>query len=416
MKRTAGGRSTLVIVALLGLLALGQHWAAQRRPESAWLRPGVDLVVTSAEDSGPGSLREAIFAADSARQRARIRLQVSEIVLQSPLPPLINPQGVIIEARGPVVINAGGIGAGPVFDISAPNSSITGVTITQAPQQAILARASGLRLQNVELQKCDVGVYLSEGVGDLAMEASRFRGNRIGVWLAAENSGVMLQNSEFFDQADAAIWAVSRPLVEVPEASTLRIASNHFEGDRLSVVVANVGALIENNQFIAAREAAVYVIGKGAVVRGNRIRSGARIGIFAHETQGTVIVNNEIDHNQALAMMIRSSRDAVLQNNRVYSNGYGIAFVLGAAGRPNVASDNALFGQQFDGIILVGESPMLRKNEMLNNQQAGLRILDFLPPDGARVASEPFLAENTLRGNGANDPVRGEYRVRRPQP
>jgi hypothetical protein len=52
---------------------------------------------------------------------------------------------------------------------------------------------------------------------------------------------------------------------------------------------------------------------------------------------------------------------------------------------------------------------------MLSNQEAGLRILDFLPPQGARVVSAPYLAENTLRGNKFNEPVRGEYQVRSPQ-
>src|SRR5437660_9171159 len=87
-------------VALLGLLAVMQYWVASRRPLSPELSAAQELQVISDADRGPGSLREAIFTADSAHQRVRILLRVSRIVLQSPLPPLVNPRRVIIESAG----------------------------------------------------------------------------------------------------------------------------------------------------------------------------------------------------------------------------------------------------------------------------------------------------------------------------
>src|SRR5687767_4119052 len=63
-------------VVLLGLLAGLQHWLATRRPFSAEWSSARDLQVTTSADRGPGSLREAIFAAHASTQRSRIVVQV----------------------------------------------------------------------------------------------------------------------------------------------------------------------------------------------------------------------------------------------------------------------------------------------------------------------------------------------------
>lgn len=399
-------------VVLFGLLAILQQSLSTRRPLSAWLRANQDFVVTSAADRGPGSLREAIFAADSAKQRARILLRSNRIVLESPLPPLVNPDGVIVEVdSGTAEIDASHIGFGPVFDIDAPNSDINGVAVSNAPDQAVLVRKSGFRLSNASLVACDVGLYASEGASDLVAENSRFEMNRIGIELSAYNSGTILRNNQFRGHENAAIWAVRGSQREIPQSSEVELKGNHFDGDRLSVVLGNFPALVEANEFVKAREAALYLTGRGATVRGNRIRNGAGIGVFAHTSQETVIESNEVDHNHALAVLVRSSSNDVVQKNRLYDNGYGIAFVLGDRQRPNIAADNTLLSQQFDGIILIGDSPVIRGNRLLSNNLAGLRILDFVSLTGNRVVSEPFLGDNALAGNKLNEPIRGEYRV-----
>jgi nitrous oxidase accessory protein NosD len=180
----------------------------------------------------------------------------------------------------------------------------------------------------------------------------------------------------------------------------------------MSLVLGNVPALVENNQFTRASEVAVYLIGEGAIVRGNHISDGAGIGVFAHTTQGAIIQGNEMDHNRTLGVLVRSAQNNLVENNKVYNNGYGIASVLGDPQRPNVLSQNLLLSQQFDGLILIGDSPVVRGNSMMDNRLAGLRILDFLPTQGARVNSQPFLAANRAVSNKFNEPVHGEYQTR----
>ena len=301
-----------------------------------------------------------------------------------------------------------------MFDVGAATSAIRGITISHAQDQAILARADGLRVVDVTFSGCDVGLYASERADDLIVERSTFTANRLGIWLTAGDSSVILRQNVFAGHRDAAIWAVQNADPAPARRAGLEVITSRFDGDRISVVLGNTRARIEDNEFVKATESALYLIGPGATVRRNRIHNGAGIGVFAHTTEGIVIENNEVDHNRALAVLVRSSRNGLVSRNRVYNNGYGIAFVLGTADGPNIAAENTLLSQQFDGIIVIGDSPIIRGNRALNNSQAGLRILDFMPLGGARVVADPFLASNTLEGNRTNDAVRGEYRVQPP--
>src|SRR5262245_973003 len=125
-------RTGLAVIILLGLLAVVQQWLADRRP-SRWLESKRRFVVSNSLDAGPGSLREAIFDADAAGERARIDILAARIVLRSPLPPLVNPFGIVVD--GGVIqpeIDASGIGSGSVFDVASATSEIAGITVTNA--------------------------------------------------------------------------------------------------------------------------------------------------------------------------------------------------------------------------------------------------------------------------------------------
>ena len=405
-------RVAIGAVAALGALALVQHWLADRRPVALQLRAAQEFVVTSSGDDGPGSLREAIFAADSVQGRARIVLRPDVIVLRTPLPPLVNPSGIVVEvADAKTEIDARALAAGPIFDVDAPNSVISGVKMLHAPEQAVLLRADAFRLVGATIVDCDEGLHVADNVDNLIVESTRFENNRLGVQLESTSSGIILRGNRFVGHRDAAVWAVRGKPLDDADVRGATLSGNYFEDDRMSLVLGNVRATVENNEFVKAREVALFLIGGGAIVRGNRIRSGSGIGIFADATQGTLIEANELDHNRALAILVRSSRGALLRKNRVYDNGYGIGFVLNERSNPNVAADNTLLTQQFDGIVVIGDSPVIRRNVALNNRSAGLRILTFLPRTGPRIAANPFIDNNTFGGNTLNEPVRGEFRA-----
>jgi nitrous oxidase accessory protein NosD len=246
----------------------------------------------------------------------------------------------------------------------------------------------------------------------LLIEYSEFDENRIGVRLQPQISDVILSTNQFRGHKDAGLWVVGSGAGS-HSGRGLAVRENSFEENRMGAVIGNASVIVERNDFQASSEAAVLLIGQGARVQQNRIRNGKGVGVFADRSQGTVIEGNELNHNQTIGVLVRYSRDAVVRNNRVYANGYGIAFVLGEARSPSTATENAVLSQIFDGIILIGDSPVLRRNQVVGNAQAGLRVLDFSPPTGDQVPSEPYLENNALRGNQSNQPVRGEYRLDR---
>src|SRR6185436_929577 len=109
----------LTAIGLCAALAVGAGWLEQWRLDRPDRSAAIRFRVTNAADSGPGSLRDAVLLADRAAGRARITIAVQRIVLESALPPLVNPNGVVVESVGGVEIDGSGI-AGAVIDIASP--------------------------------------------------------------------------------------------------------------------------------------------------------------------------------------------------------------------------------------------------------------------------------------------------------
>ena len=413
MLRRSHNQIAVGVMVVLGLLGGLQGWIAARRPVLSELRTSLEFVVTSSKDHGPGSLREAIFAADTASERARIVFRVPLVELSTPLPALANPAGIVLEGpKEGVELRVLGMLSGPLIEVNSTNTVLRQIRIVNASEQGILVRSSGFRLEDVKISGSDVGLEAVQEASNLIVERSEFDGNRIGIRLQPQIPGVVLENNQFQGHKDAGLWVVGSG-AEFQSGRSLAVKENSFKGNRYGAVIGNAAAVIENNDFLNSGEAAVMLIGQGAKVQGNRIRGGKGVGVFADRSQGSIIENNELDHNQTIGVLVRYSRDAVVRNNRVYANGYGIAFVLGEAHGPSTATENSLLNQTFDGIILIGDSPVLRRNQVVGNRQAGLRILGFSPRTGAQVPSNPYLDNNALRGNEFDHPIRGEYRIER---
>lgn len=399
-------------VALLGVLAIVQDRLADRRPAAAEDRVADEWVVTSGADRGDGTLREAIFAADTANGRVRILVRAARIELRSPLPPLVNPRGISIEAGLPeVVVDLSEIGGGTAIEVRGSHSQIVGITLANAPAQALRVAATDFRLAKGRITGNAEGVAAAEGSGGLVIEQMRFDGNGIGVRIEVVEGQATVRDNHFAGHKEAAVWAVRPADATTAAGSVLAITGNHFEGDRVSVVAGNAPVLLEKNEFVRSREFAVMLIGGGATVRANQVRDGEGIGIVAHDAPRALIEGNDIGRNRALGLLVRNSAGATVRGNRVYGNGYGMAFVLGESGNPVAVVDNAVLSQRYDGIVVIGDSPMVRGNRTINNGQAGLRVMDVSSRTAARILATPFLEGNTVSGNLLNEVVRGDYRV-----
>ena len=194
----------------------------------------------------------------------------------------------------------------------------------------------------------------------------------------------------------------------MPSSAPLVILRNHFEEDRISAVLIDVPARIEDNQLLRPVEAGFYVTG-GQVLRRNRVDAGASVGILSDSTDGALLEENEVSNCVAVGILLRQARNTELRGNRIFGNGYGIAVVLEREGGPSVIAANLVLNQVVDGLFMVGASPVVRDNRIVGSRQAGLRILDYIPLRGGRLRGLPVVRDNVLADNRWSE-LRGEYR------
>jgi parallel beta-helix repeat protein len=406
-------RTAWAVIAACLLLAAAVPWLEQVRVTLSEQWSTSEIHVTSNLDDGPGSLREAIFIADRNDRRTRIVLDVGHIVLLTPLPPFVNPRGVELDAsKSHCQLDASALDDSPVLDLVAARSAIDGVLIEGAKGQAILVRRDGARLRGVTMKGNQVGVYLIDGAGDLSIRDSAFDGNAIGVRVPPDATNISVGDNRFGHHTKAAVWAVAAQEPDPDQTPTFDITRNHFDQDAQAVVSVNVPARIEENELQASRSSAVQVSGAAFVIRGNRILSARGFGIDAETLRSAHILNNEIAHNCKGGLLLRSSRNTQVRGNRLYANGYGVVIVVGFSASPNIVADNLITQQFDDGLYVIGASPVVRANRILNNLHAGVRLASLAQPGQADAFAEPLLEANTLVDNGMDELQREQYRSR----
>lgn len=389
-----------VFLAVVAIAALGRWYALQRaQPERASAK-SVLVHVTSAGDRGPGTLREALFIVAAATNPTTISIDVPKIRIETALPAFVNGRGVrLVGQAGGVQIDAQALSSGPVLDVAGPNTSIEGIAISRCPGAAILVRAVHFHLARATIDSCDVGVEVAENASDTLLERNRFVNDRIGIRFAASGRNTAVASNEFSDDKDASVWAVRSAPDRHDEA--INIHDNKFTGDRIGVVAGNVPVLVQRNDFINAREADVHLVGAGGVVRGNHVSGGSAMGIVAENATGAIIDDNELEGLAAYGVMVRGSANTLVRANRLHNCGYGLAFVLGNARSASTAVENTIIEPKYNGIDVIGDSPILRHNQVLRAHAYALHVEDFQPPNGPKVRAQPFLDNNDF----GNSPV-----------
>ena len=391
-----------VFAAIAAIVAAGrwyetQHAATARQATDA---KSVVVHVTNGGDRGPGTLREALFVVAVATGPTTVSVEVPEVKLESALPALVNGHGVKLTAATPGArIDAAMLGSGPVLDVSGPDTAVEGLTVSRCPAAAFLVRAAHFQLTSASIESCDVGVDVAENATDTRLERNHFRKNRVAVRFAASGHNTTVANNDFADDKEAGVWAVRSALSSRDDP--IAIHDNRFTAERTGIVVGNIALLVERNDFINASEADVHVVGAGGVIRGNHINGGAAMGIVAENASGAIIESNELEGLTAYGVMVRGSSNTLVRANRMHNCGYGLAFVLGDKRSVSTAVENTIIESKFNGIDVIGDSPILRRNQVLRPHAFALHVEDFQAPDGRRVQSQPFLEDN----NFGNSPI-----------
>lgn len=397
-------RRSMVSIGVFALLAvfvaLG-YWYQLRQAAPGQTENKTAINVTSGDDRGPGSLREAMFIAAASEVEATIFVKAPKITLATSLPPLVGARGVhlVSAAEKSVEIDASALPSGPVIDVTGSDATVEGFRIRNCKASGILLRAQSFKLLSTTIESCDVGIDVAENAGQVLLERNRFVNNRVGVRFAASNRNTMVVKNEFAVHRDAGVWAVRKE----PDArnGAISIRENRFTKERIGILTANVAVLVERNELLGAREAAMQLMGAGAVVRGNRISGGDAMGIVVENGRNVVVEENEIDGLAAYGVMVKASEDTLLRANRIHNSGYGLAFVLGNARSPSTAIDNTVLEPKFNGIDVIGDSPVLRNNRVVRPRALALKVIDFEPEDGDKVRSQPFLEGNNFDARGA---------------
>jgi nitrous oxidase accessory protein NosD len=390
----------LGVFVLLGVVALG-HWRETQSPPPLRTAAKAVLVhVTNAGDKGPGTLREALLVVATATGQSVISIEVPKINLESALPAFVNGHGVkLLGNSSGVQIDGKALAAGPVFDIAGPNMSIDGITIRNCPAAAILVRSVRFHLTASTIVSCDVGVEVADNASDALLEGNRFIRDRLGVRFGAAGHNSAVANNEFREDRDAGLWAVRGTPASLDDV--IAIHDNRFTADGIGVVAGNIAVLVERNEFIAARDADIHLVGAGAVIRENRIKGGASMGIVAEKARGADIDRNDLEGLAAYGVMVRGSSNMLVRGNRLHNCGYGLAFVLGDAREVSTVVGNTIIEPKFNGIDVIGDSPIFRHNEVLRAHAYAFHVEDYHAPDGRKTRSQPILDDN----NFGNSPV-----------
>ncbi len=402
-----------VLAVLAGLVvALWLYpWLDEHRYQRLTLSPATELVVSSAADNGPGSLREALFNAIRSESPAVIVLAVKEMTVRTPLPPLVSDSIIRVRSDGePHTVVAAASLTTPVFDVRAGKFELEDVTIRGASAAPAVHAASAERvtLRRVTITDSDVGVRAAGGF-ELEIADSTFDGNRIGV--EALGSGTTLVAASLFrNHGEAAIWAIGATDEPLGEGA-IQATGNRIEGGRFGLVLGNLQARLRENEITGFRGDGILTLGGAVEITGNRVWSGGGAAIRSVGARTGLVQGNDLHEVDALGVLVQSASAVNLTDNRVFRNGYGIVTVMNGGTASVELRNNLVVAQRADGLVIVGDSPLIADNRALQNRGAGIRLFNLVMADSYRAAS-PLMTNNVLENNGYDEPVVAEYVLR----
>jgi hypothetical protein len=375
MKQTTSG-----MVVAAGLLLVGgalTERSLSGNPQSPVRQPLADFVVTSARDAGPGTLRDAILAADRLTSRAHIQIAVERIAVDSALPALTNPHGVDLDVRpGSGTIDAQQQPNGVALQINSPASSVHGVHIVHARGTALVVNAAGVELASVGIADSNVGLLLAATARGCAVRSASFERNQTAV-------------------------------LATPGVHDVTITGSTFTQNVSGVVLANQPTLIQKSHFVGNRDSAVLVLGGAARLEDTDISATGGTAISITSGHAVQLLHNTLTDNAATAIMVRDS-EVTIDHNALQHNGIGIVSIVTRAALEPVIRDNTITQTTGDALVVIGGATLLERNQVLQNHGVALRALDLVS-GSQRSKAAPRLDGNVFKGNVVDAPVSGVY-------
>jgi len=400
---TFGVASLLILAAVLA--------GRNNSPAAAALKlAGADFVVSAAGDAGPGTLRDAILAADRLTNRARISIKVKRIAIESALPALVNPHGVMIDAdSGYGLIDASHQIKGAVLQINSPTSALHGISIVNAHDFGIVMNAAAVELDGVNISNSKVGIFLGAAAKGSAIRTSAFEHDDTAITAEGGVRDVSILSSIFRNNNKAGFWFVGGIEKDGDSQERIRIIDSVFEKNASAVVLANRPALIQRCRFMANEQSAVLVLGGAARVEDSEIQGSVGTAISVSTGRQVTLARNTLTGNLVTAIMVRDSQ-VTIDHNTLTGNGAGIVSIASNNADGTLIRDNTITKTVTDAITVIGGSPRLQHNQATDNHGAGLRTLNLVS-EGGEIKATPVLEANVFKGNGTDQPPPAVYKL-----
>lgn len=405
----------LLVLAVLGLLAgLGKvlETGAAMNDDDV---PS-DIEVTSSADRGPGSLRSALFSAMRTGRHVTIRLQVPEITLELPLPPIVATGGMSIEGdlsaatiirRGNDFVDEGAA----LLNIASDEIVLRNIAVHANGLDAVVVRGESAGLDGVEVHDAATAIRVFDAM-DLNIVGSHIEKNDFGIRIEGNYARATISGNTFIRNRNTALWVVFAG-EEIDPRNNVIIHDNTFSGGRNGIILANAIGELRGNRLSAQVATGISIIESRATLDGNRIVDGNGTGLHLSDLRDSLVADNEIGRNALVGIMILDADGLRVENNQIYGNGYGIAAV-GRQPLSAVLRGNTLVDHTIDGLVTIGDTPVIDSNHALRNRRAGIRILDLVLPGDLRIEAVPQLANNVLSDNGEDGVLYGEYVLEAP--
>lgn len=392
------------VAALLGagVVALVAGAVEDRRPP-----PSVPLdgtTVLHGADGGPGSLREAIFAAAEAGRT--IDLRTTEILVESPLPPIVRLGTRVSSPSGTVVRREGGPRApGSTLVVAADAVELRGLRFVGG-ETAIDLRRGDLHLDDVGIEGSGLGVDAGPGAGALHVSGSLFRRNTIGVRVAqTRGPGTRIEDTAFEGHGRAAVWAT------VTTPAPLEIVGNSFSADTAALIAAGVPTLFERNTVARSGAAGVLASGRGLHILDNTFVGGLR-GLVGWQTEGLIADGNAFRELRHVGLSLRDDAGGEIRDNVFADTPWAILVTLSERLPPTLLEGNRVEGG-LTGLLTIASAPRIARNDLGAPSRAAIEILDYRTPEGTILSASPDLAANELGGPESLRILYGTYEERR---
>ena len=370
------------------------------------------FAVTTTNDDGMGSLRQAILAANAHPGADSIKFSIFDtgaqtISLSSPLPDITDTVTIdgttqagymdrpVVEIEGSMALTSDISG----LTIRAANCVVRGLTFNRFGD-------AGISLQNASgalIEKCLFGLdasgsfALGNSYGLLLSNASNntirnsaFSGNGYGLWLTNQSNGNRITNCQIGTDFTGGS-AVGNVYGIVCDASS----ANIFDSD---IISGNLYTGVTLEQGASGSQITNCFIGLSAFYL--PLPNGAD-GADILDSGGNTLSNNIIDSNFLDGVLLQgtAAQRNILTGNTILNSATGVETQAGASnnviGGAAAAAGNAIFGNDVAGISISGDGSagnQISSNQIYSNGAYGVSI----------TSADNQVTANILNGNGVN--------------